>query len=159
MVRESDKVSTSVYKKSTNTGECLNYDSICPERYKVSVIKNFLHRAHAICSTWELFLSEVDRIKQMLINNNFPNAKVDSEIQKFIGKKRAANPQAIASPDENAPSDEDLTLFYRNQMTEEYKRDESNLRRVIRNSVKATEDTKRLKLIIYYRNRKLINIY
>ena len=110
MVRQSHTVSTSVYKKSTNTGECLNYDSICPERYKVSVIKNFLHRVHAICSTWELFLSEVDRIKQILINN-LTNTKVDSEIRKFIGKKRAADTQASASPDENAISDEDITLF------------------------------------------------
>ena len=94
----------------------------------------------------------------MLINNNFPNAKVDAEIRKFIGKKRAANTQASDSPVENAPSDEDITLFYRNQMTKEYKRDESNLRRVIRNSVKATDDTKRIKLIIYYRNKKLRNL-
>ena len=114
---ESDKVSTSVYKKSTSTGECLNYDSICPERYKVSVVENFLHRAHAICSTWELFLSEVDRMKQMLIDKNFPNDKSDADIRILIGKKRAANTEASASSDENAPSDEGITMFYRNQIT------------------------------------------
>ena len=47
---------------------------------------------------------------------------------------------------------------YRNQMTKEYKRDESNLKRVIRNCSKATDDTRRIRLIIYYRNRKLGNL-
>ena len=100
--RNADNVTTSVFKKPTDTGECLNYDSICPERYKINVIKNFLHRSHKICSTWELFMYEVDRIKQMLINNNFPNAVVDLQIRKFIAKKRPHNSQ----PNEQVPAEE-----------------------------------------------------
>ena len=49
-------------------------------------------------------------------------------------EKHAANTHASASPDENDPSDEDMTLFYRNQIRREYKRDESYLRRKVRKS-------------------------
>ena len=61
------RVTTAVYKKPTDTGGCPNYNSICPDRYKIGVIKNFLHRTHAISSCWDIFMEEVDRIKQMLV--------------------------------------------------------------------------------------------
>ena len=87
ITRIPNKLSTTVYRKATNTGECLNYNSICPERYKISVIQNFLHRAYLICSDWEEFSVEVKRIKQLLINNNFPNYIVDKTTSKFMNNK------------------------------------------------------------------------
>ena len=51
------------YIKETNNGSCLNYTSICPDRYKKGVIMNFLHRAYLICNSWQLFHCEVIRIK------------------------------------------------------------------------------------------------
>ena len=77
--------------KSTNTNECLNFESLCPERYKTSVIINFLNRAYSICSSWELFNTEINRIKQILINNNFPNYVVDRNIAKFLNNKMNKN--------------------------------------------------------------------
>ena len=34
---------TKVYRKPTDMGTCLNADSFCPERYKISVINNYLN--------------------------------------------------------------------------------------------------------------------
>ena len=34
-----NRVTTSVNDKRTDTGECLNYNSLCPDRYKIGVIK------------------------------------------------------------------------------------------------------------------------
>lgn len=53
--RTNDKFQTSVFKKETDNGDCINYDGICPLRYKEGVIKTLLHRAYDICSTWVLF--------------------------------------------------------------------------------------------------------
>ena len=38
-------VKTTVYRKPTDAGLCLNAKSECPNQYKLSVIKGFLHRA------------------------------------------------------------------------------------------------------------------
>jgi hypothetical protein len=54
---------TSVYTKETNNGDCLNFLSLCPFRYKIGVIKTMLHRAYCISSTWELFDLEIRRLK------------------------------------------------------------------------------------------------
>ena len=39
---------TSVYHKPTDQGRCLNYKSECPDKYKLSVINNYLNRAFKI---------------------------------------------------------------------------------------------------------------
>ena len=41
---------TSVFIKDTNAGDCLNFKSICPDRYKTGVVKTLLHRAHVVSS-------------------------------------------------------------------------------------------------------------
>jgi hypothetical protein len=69
---EDHKLKTSVYTKTTNTGECMNYNSITTEQYKLAVVRTFLHRAYKISSSWELLHSEMQRIKQLLTNNNYP---------------------------------------------------------------------------------------
>ena len=43
-----DKIRTSVHIKATNSGDCMNFNSICPKRYKTGVIKSLLHRSFAI---------------------------------------------------------------------------------------------------------------
>ena len=70
--RNDSNYNTSVFVKPTNSGECLSYDSLCPDRYKSGLIKCLLFRAFKICSSWLSFHAEVERIKQLLTNNNFP---------------------------------------------------------------------------------------
>ena len=84
-----NNVTTTIYPKATNTGEGLNISSLYPDCYKIAVIKNFLHRAFARCSTWELFHIEVTRIIQLLVNNNFPNQLIKKQTMKFQQSKKA----------------------------------------------------------------------
>ena len=63
--------STSVYVKPTNTGDLLNFDSACPDRYKTGLFEGLLHRSFAISDSWESFHDDVGRIKQLLTNNNY----------------------------------------------------------------------------------------
>ena len=67
-----NKVYTLVYIKPANTGECLNYNSLCPMQYKTGVINTLLHRAYTVCSNMDKFSQEINRLKQILVNNNFP---------------------------------------------------------------------------------------
>ena len=112
---------TSVYYKPTNTGQCLNANSHCIQRYKNSVINSYLNRAYKVSTTWEDFHSEITHIKQNLINNNYSNSVVDSHISKFLHKKQNDS-DTITKPPTIIP------LYYKNQYHSNYKTDERVLK-------------------------------
>ena len=87
ITRFDESFSTSVHIKETNNGSCLNYNSICPERYKIGVINSYLHRAYQVSSNNEIFETEVTRIKQLLTNNNFPMCLIERTVSKFLARK------------------------------------------------------------------------
>ena len=68
-------------------GTCINANSFCPERYKTSVIHNYLNRAYKISTNWKDFNTEVNQIKQNLINNNYSNSLFDQILNKFLQQK------------------------------------------------------------------------
>src|SRR5678815_337777 len=78
---------TSIYVKPTDKGLYTNFSSHLPLTYKIALIKTLLHRAYRICSDWKLFDVELSRIKQNLVNNNFPQYLLDKIIKTFINKK------------------------------------------------------------------------
>ena len=75
---------TAVYKKPTNTGIYLNANSECPERYKISTIRALIHRTYKISSTWQLFNSEVEKLKQAFINNGYSNNMFDNTLRVYL---------------------------------------------------------------------------
>ena len=88
--------------------------SSTPDRYKRSVIRAYLHRAHKTCSFDHLLQQETLRIKQILINNGFTNTDVDREISKFFVKPIS--------------DEQNLKLFYENKMSDAYNVDERVLK-------------------------------
>ena len=70
-----DRYVTSVYVKPTNTGQTLNARSECPSAYKQSVLRAFITRAIKISSTHELMDIELNRGKQLLVNNGYTNSQ------------------------------------------------------------------------------------
>ena len=87
ITRNGTKFETSVFVKETNHGDCLNYESICPDRYKTGIIKSLLQRAYYISSSWHTFTCEVYRIKLLLTNNKLPMAVIDELIGKIFEQK------------------------------------------------------------------------
>ena len=141
---------TTVYRKPTNIGACLNANSECPEQYKISVISNFIHRIYKITQNWTDFHSELQYTKQMLINNNYSNSMVDSQIRKFLDH--------IHSPKPNDTTQNTIDLFYHNQMHKNYRIDERVLTDIIHDNVTCQKPNTKVKLQIYYKNRKASNL-
>ena len=131
-----DSFLTSVHIKDTNTGDCINYNGICPESYKIGIIKTFLHRGYHISSTPELFQLEVARIKQLLTNNNFPMKLIDKTVKKFIESKANQQNNTATATDEKLK----INLFFKNQMNCNYKTDEIHLRRPIDRHIAPTNE-------------------
>ena len=61
--RKINNLHTSVHREATNTGDYLNYNSICPDKYKHAVIQTFLYRAFTATCSWQSFHREVQAIK------------------------------------------------------------------------------------------------
>ena len=148
--KNNEEFHTTVYRKETNTGACLNAYGECPERYKDSVINNYIQRAYKITKTWNEFHAELDRIKQILANNNYSNTKIDHLIKNFLNKvqenKNTINCSNI------------IPIYYKNQMHQNYKKDERILKEIINRNIKCIENDNKLKLIIYYENKKTSNL-
>ena len=115
----------SIFTKSTNSGDCKNFESCCPDRYKLGLIKSMLHRAYAICSNWNEINKEIDRLKQLFTNNNYPLFVVESVIHKFISEKvTSSDNSTVSKPDS-------IELYFKNQMTLNYKQDEKQLKTIL----------------------------
>ena len=140
---------TSVHRKKTDGGRCMNARSVCPLRYKRGVIKAYVRRALKTCSTWELFDIEIDHVKKMLINNHYQLADIDREVKAAINEYFQPT-----KPDKHSNVH---ILYYKNQMSAAYKLDERILKNIISTNVIPTGED-RVALRIYYRSRRTANL-
>ena len=146
---ENGKYVTKIFSKPTATDDYINYLGICPDRYKTGVVKTLLHRAYHVSPTWSVFHQEITNIKQALMNNNFPISIIDKTINSFITNK--LNPDTTSTK-------EIIKLFYKNQMSNNYKQEEKTLRRIIQTHVKPTHMNNEIKPEIFYKIKKLKNL-
>ncbi|XP_076067673.1 uncharacterized protein LOC143040463 [Oratosquilla oratoria] len=73
------KIKTSVFTKATNNGTVMNARGECSSNYRKSVVAAFAKRAVTHCSTWQDTHNELERIRQLLTNNGFPDAIIEHE--------------------------------------------------------------------------------
>ena len=145
---------TSVYRKPTNMGLCLNGLSECPDKYRKSAINAYIRRALTHCSSWKTTTEEIDYASQTLINNGYSNKEVDREVRRAIDRWYASSNTATPPP----TPQEEIKIFYRNYWHSDYKKDENALKEIIENNVKPVNDDNILKIIIYYKNKKTSNL-
>ena len=64
ITRQNNQLKTSVYKKSTFSGDFTHYESYIDQSYKKSLIFTLLTRCYSICSDYTLFHLEVKKTKR-----------------------------------------------------------------------------------------------
>ena len=87
----SNQLHTNVYRKATDTGLIMQYTSICPKSWKLGLINFYLNRALNICSNFTAFKDELTKIKNLLINNQYPKNLIESKINKFLDAHKIDN--------------------------------------------------------------------
>ncbi|XP_076059494.1 uncharacterized protein LOC143036132 [Oratosquilla oratoria] len=80
--QQQGKFNTDTYVKPTNTGQCMNGRSECPQRYKNSTISAYIRRAFTHCSTWTKAHTEIVRSTQVLLKNGFDKKDIDTVTKK-----------------------------------------------------------------------------
>ena len=141
-----NEITTSVYTKETSTGDCINYSGVCPEQYKTGLVKTLLQRAYNISSDWQIFSTEVERVKQRLVNNKFPMYIIGTSIRQFLNTKLEMQP--------NQPMSK-IPLYYESQMCCNYKLEEKQLHHIINTCIKPVKERDKISLQIY---KKLRNV-
>jgi hypothetical protein len=125
---------TTIYRKKTYTGVLLNWNSLTARKYKINLIKCLLDRIWKICTDYELINIEILKIKQILLNNDYPIKVIDDEILDFLNKKYKKD---IAQKDKT--DDKKiiyLVLPYLNRKVEVFGLDLENLVKKFYNDVK-----------------------
>ena len=90
VIKNGTKLETQVYRKSTNTGLLLHFNSHTDKRYKDSLLKTMLHRAYALSSTTEAFNEECVKLCSIFGHLNYPWSLIDCIISNFDSRKSAS---------------------------------------------------------------------
>ena len=90
IIKNGTKVETRVYRKPTDDGLLLHYQSHADERYKESLIKTRLHRAKALSSTDEFFKDECQKLRSIFLHLGYPINLINNTIKNFNNKEPLA---------------------------------------------------------------------
>ena len=85
----SDRLITSVYRKSLFTGLLQNYNSFVPLpfTYKKGLIKTLIDRTFRLNSTWDGFHLDFEKLKVILQKNEYPPKLIDKSVNRYLNKK------------------------------------------------------------------------
>ena len=78
---------TKVYRKPTNTGVLMNFQSMTPIKWKKTLIKCLLNRALRLSSSFDNLQSEIETITSHLKDNGHPNRLVKNIYKEFVERQ------------------------------------------------------------------------
>ena len=76
-------LTTEVYRKPTDTGLLLHFQSHVDNRYKKGLVNTMVNRAYRVSSTTEGFTQECNKLRTMFSKLRYLKTLVDSSINKF----------------------------------------------------------------------------
>ncbi|XP_076056327.1 uncharacterized protein LOC143034276 [Oratosquilla oratoria] len=141
ITKDKNGFKTKVYTKDTNVGRCLNARGECPPAYKRSVAAAYINRALTRCSSWTETRHELERIRQLLTNNGYPDEMIEGLIRKKLDHYTAPT-QTPVSPDCK------ITIYYQSSYHDRYKDECDAIRGIIKRGVTPTHSNNTIDLRI-----------
>ena len=145
--QDGNEINTSVYVKKTNSGHCLNGASECPSRYLVATASAYIRRALSHCNTWTSTHKELERAAQQLVDNGFTNSIVEKVTRNILDRWYSSHPD---NPSNNG---DEVTLYYKNQMSTSYKEDERIIKDIITSNVFPAGNMTAVKTVVFYQSK------
>ena len=140
--KEGGNFSTKVFTKATNIGRCLNARGECPATYKKSVVASYVNRALTHCSTWAETHKELDRVRQLLTNNGYPDRLIEEVIRQKLDKY-------AAPAQKNIQERHTIVIYHQNTFHEKYKEECNAIQSIIKRGVFPLTENADIKLRIY----------
>ena len=148
-LNQEGKFSSAVCIKPTDQGLYTNFNSNTPLAYKKSVVKTLIHRALKYSSDWDAYRNEINRIKQVLADNNYPQRMIEETVNKSL-QKHFSNDVTIRS---------DPVEFYVQVFSTYSFNKDRNLfnkdRNILKEHLKPVDTNKQIQLNAYFRPCKL----
>ena len=85
----------------------LNFNALCPLKWKSGLSLCLLNRAKRICSSNLLFKQECQKLKSMFMTNGYPSKFFDKVLQQFLNSSKNQS----SSSDQNSVSDYEYPLL------------------------------------------------
>ena len=95
VARHSNRFTTTVYRKKTFTGVYLNWTSLTSRKYKISLIRCLADRIWRICSEEEDRERELEKLKLILLRNEYPAEVIDKSILLYRASKSKPTEQEV----------------------------------------------------------------
>ena len=92
------KFSTTVYRKPTFTGLFTNFESFIPITYKRGLINTLLFRYFNISSSYAIFHAEIEKFRQIMTKNGYPEKFFDKVVRSFLNKIFEKAPTELIAP-------------------------------------------------------------
>ena len=84
IIKNGNKLDTSVYRKPTNTGLLLHFDSHVDKQYKSCLIKTMIYRGYRLSSTVEAFNSECVKLRNIFSKLGYSNNLIELCFSSFF---------------------------------------------------------------------------
>ena len=101
IIRNSTRLDTKVYRKPTDTGLLLHYNSHVDVKYKHSLLKTMLNRGFELSSKWQFFHQECARLKEIFTRLHYPEALVQNTTRSFVEMKVTGSTRLPQQADES----------------------------------------------------------
>ena len=144
------QISTSVFIKDTDKGLYCSYLSHTLPQYKRSIIKDLVHRALKLCSSYKEVDVEMSRLKQVFVNNEYPLSIIDKVINNTLNRFFERN-------ERDSPSSQ-IEFFVNLTNFSSFNTDTKTLKTFCKNYVKTKENIS-LKISTYYKPHKLSSCF
>ena len=102
LIRKNDAFETAVYRKPTNKGIYLHWNSFAPETWKRGTLRSIINRAYDICSSDEFLRLELSRIKHDFIKINGYPYWVFNQIHQNVIESREISAKKLNSINDSA---------------------------------------------------------
>ncbi|KAL9973767.1 hypothetical protein ACROYT_G020265 [Oculina patagonica] len=119
IIKTDNRLNTSVYRKKTNKGLLLHYQSHVDNRYKRSLLRTMFDRAKRLSSSPDLFAQECRELKTTFLKLKYPGKLIDSVLNRFHSSQDQ-NESCIAPADNPVR----ITLPFKDQKSADYVRKE-----------------------------------
>ena len=123
--RNSTKLSSTWYTKSTDTGLTMNFHALAPKKYKRSVVIGVIHRIHRSCSSWSNVHESVEEAKTLLEKNRYPPSFYEpliSKTSKIVEMGNEAEKSGGANEEEERVAKKLIFLQYRGKLSEKFEK-------------------------------------
>ena len=92
---EDKEFMTNIYIKPTFSCLYSSFHSFLPESYKTGLCLTLLFRTYTICSDWFKIHTEISKLRNILIKNNFPSKFIDRCIKLFFDNLFSTKRKAV----------------------------------------------------------------